>query len=148
LTPPRRFAILTRADREPSPAIAAHLKAQLHRMPPRGHRNPWWLPPETITMSLDQPSLMVPRIARRIRVITLPPGVMPLNHNLSLVRSTGAYDLDALRRILLSPASHRFAMQHCARLEDNFISLTTTKLRRLPIPAGAPGDPRPGCHGQ
>jgi len=42
--------------------------------------------PETITLSLDKPMLMIPRIAKRLRAIPIPAGVLPINHNLTVVQ--------------------------------------------------------------
>ncbi|HKU51685.1 MAG TPA: hypothetical protein VJQ25_04405, partial [Nitrospira sp.] len=80
-------------------------------MPKRGQDRPYWVPPEPINLPLDKPSLLVPRIARRIRAIPIPPGVLPINHNLSVVSTTDR-SLDDLKTLLTSEASHAWRRRH------------------------------------
>lgn len=132
LLTPRRYAIRTSPDIEPPPAVMAHLRANLHRMAARGRQKVEWLPPERWhKMALDQPSLLVPRIARTLRPIRLPAGVLPINHNLNIVAG-GKYSLEEIEAILCSAEANEWVKSHAAPLESGFYSLTTTLLRTLP----------------
>jgi hypothetical protein len=131
--PPRRVAIRTVRDLEPAGALRAHLRANASRMPKREVTRPYWLPPETITLPLDRPMLMIPRIARKLRAIPLPAGTLPINHNLSVVCSTRGVSLDRLAQLITSPKSQAWLARHAPRLENGYFSITTTLLRRLPV---------------
>lgn len=132
LKTPTRFAIRTQRETPPTGMLAEHLMAQRSRMPKRGQSRPFWMPPETINLPLDRPTLLIPRIARRLRAIPLPAGILPLNHNLSVV-STSDYSLEDLREMLLSEKSQEWIRCNAPRLESGFYSITTRLLRRLPI---------------
>ncbi len=71
---PNRYAIRTERGREPEGAVREHLAREIARMPQRGRGKTWWMPPETITLPLDRPALMIPRIGRRLRTIRCRPG--------------------------------------------------------------------------
>ena len=132
---PKRFAIRTVPGATPAHAIMEHLRINLHRMAARGRkRKEIWLPPETWhRVPLDRPALLVPRIARSLRPVRLPPGVLPINHNLHIVAAGGA-SLEAIETYLSSDKAGQWVRTHAAPLESGFYSLTTTLLRRLPIP--------------
>lgn len=136
LSVPRRFALRTRADREPEGRIKDHLLGRRAFLPKRALKAKWWQPPETINYSLERPYLLVPRIARRLRVIDVPAGTVALNHNLALVTDEGCgRSMAEIRALLLSPESQAWIVRNAPRLEDGFYSITTKLLRRLPIPA-------------
>lgn len=130
---PTRWAIRTIRNVEPSGSVAAHLKAWRSKMPSRCKDKDYWLPPETITLSLDRPALLIPRISKTLRFAEIPPGVLPINHNISVVGTGEGYSLEDLKRILLSASSQDWIQRHAARLEGGYLSITTTLLRRLPI---------------
>jgi hypothetical protein len=132
LKKPTRYAIQTSRDQHPVEAVLRHLRNHRERMPQRGRRNPYWMPPETITIDISKPSLMIPRIARRIRVIPLPSGILPLNHNHSIV-STNGMAMPELRDLLLSERSERWIQSNAPRLESGYYSITTRLLRRMPL---------------
>ena len=132
LTTPTRFMIKTSPTVEPLTKVRQHLQNQISRMPPRGRRPSYWLPPELPKLPLDQPSLLIPRIARTLRVIDLPAGVLPINHNLSIV-SAGRIPLPEIKKILLSDKSQEWIKAKSPRLENGYLSITTQRLRRLPI---------------
>lgn len=133
LAPPSRVAIRTVREQAPTGAIAAHLIEARRLMPARGLRGQWWLPPEKLHPPSPEPSLMVPRIAQRIRVIELPAGIGAINHNLTIFRrQDGGPSLAEIRRVLESPAADRWLRQHAPRLENGYLSITTSLLRRLP----------------
>ncbi|MEN8719088.1 MAG: N-6 DNA methylase [Oceanococcaceae bacterium] len=139
LAPPSRMAIRTQRAVEPQGPVSAHLLATRDRMPPRGLRGPYWVPPESLPAALDEPSLMVPRIAQRIRVIDLPAGVSAINHNITVIRHTaGGPSLDEIRAVLLSAESHAWLLRHAPRLENGYLSITTSLLRRLPFTGTIP----------
>ncbi|MGE3342265.1 MAG: SAM-dependent methyltransferase [Vicinamibacterales bacterium] len=134
LRTPTRSAILTRPGERPPPAVLAHLEREMPRMCARGRRqNPHWLPPEPFHgMDLTQPSLLVPRIARTLRPVRVPPGILPVNHNLSVV-SAGAMDLNEIADILSSERAQDWTRVTSAPLENGYRSITTRLLRQLPI---------------
>jgi hypothetical protein len=134
LQAPKRYAIRTRPDIAPPPAIQRHLDANMHRMAKRGLQGKPWLPPERFhNMDLSRPSLLVPRIARAPVAILLPAGVLPINHNLSIVSADEA-QLDRIRRYLATESAAQWVNAHAAPLEGGYFSLTTSILRKLPIP--------------
>lgn len=130
LREPRRVALVTRRDQEPTGPVKAHLLANRDKMSAKAPV--WWVPPESITLKLDRPSLLIPRIARRIRVVRLPAGVLPINHNLQIVQG-GAVELDELEAILKSAECHAWIERNAPRLEGGFYSITTGLLRRMPV---------------
>jgi len=132
LKAPYRFAIITVADNKPSDLLDQHLRQNLTRMPRRGRRPSYWLPPEKPKLHLNQPSLLIPRIARHLRVIDLPPGIMPINHNLSIV-SSGTMPLSEIKKILLSEKSQTWIKANSPKLENDYLSITVKRLRRMPI---------------
>lgn len=131
---PRRRAILTRPDERPHPDVMAHLDCEMPRMCARGRRrSPAWLPPESFhDLDLSCESLLVPRIARALRPVRVPAGVLPVNHNLSIVRS-GSLTLDDIGAVLARPEATEWVRHHAAPLENGYRSLTTRLLRSLPV---------------
>ncbi|WP_321967209.1 Eco57I restriction-modification methylase domain-containing protein [Burkholderia cepacia] len=133
LATPKRYAIRTLPTTQPCEAILAHLTRTMNRMAARGRQGKFWMPPESFhAMDLSQESLLVPRIAKSAVSIRVPPGVLPINHNLSIV----AADPDTLTRIeaaLSSPLATQWVQDYAPRLEGGYFSLTTTLLRKLPI---------------
>src|SRR3546814_15458585 len=71
------------------------LDQNLHAMSQRGKRIPRWLPPETFTgkLPLAVDAVLIPRIAKRLRPVLLPAGLMPINHNLVVVSGLPAATL-------------------------------------------------------
>lgn len=100
-------------------------------MAPRGRRTPEWLPPTTFAhkLPLARPGLLIPRIARRLRPIPLPAGVMPVNSNLVIADCD---DPEALAAWLVEPAQQEWIARNAPPLEGGYLSITTTLLRRLP----------------
>lgn len=135
LRKPTRFAILTAPGVKPAPSVLEHLARQLPRMAARGRqRKESWIPPETFhRLDLSQPSLLVPRIAKTLKPVRVPAGVLPVNHNLSIVRS-GSMSLDDIEAALSSPSSAEWVQRFAAPLEGGYLSITTRLLRQLPIP--------------
>ena len=105
----------------------------MHRMAKRGLRKIPWMPPESWhRRSLSEPILLVPRIARTLRPVRVPQGVLPINHNLSIV-AADSKTLDDIEEMLSSKDANEWMQAHAARLESEFFSLTTTLLRQLPV---------------
>jgi len=130
---PSRFAIRTRPEEKPCQEVMDHLAKHGARMAPRGRRKTPWLPPESFhAMDITQPSLLVPRIAKTPRAVRVPPGVVPMNHNLSIVTSTPEM-LDKLELALNSELAAQWVQEHAAPLEGGYFSLTTRLLRQLPV---------------
>lgn len=133
LTPPRRRAIVTRPEETPAPEVLAHLDRELPRMCARGRAAIRWMPPEPFhRLDLSQPSLLVPRIAKTLKPVRVPAGVLPVNHNLSIVRAA-SMTLDDLEELLNSRAANAWVERRAARLENGYHSLTTRLLRTMPV---------------
>lgn len=128
----RRWAILT-DDAEPPMAVMEHLDANLHRMPPRGRRRVRWLPPERFDgrLPLTEEAILVPRIAKTLRAIRLPPGHLPTNHSLVVASGLPAA---AIKDILDDPRVRAQADAYALRLESGHRSYTATVLRRIIVP--------------
>ena len=127
-----RWAIATDTEM-PEDAVLRHLDKNLHAMSQRGKRTPRWLPPETFSGKLPLPvdAVLIPRIAKRLRPVLLPAGMMPINHNLVVVSGLPA---DQLIKMLNHPAVQKQAEAQSLRLENGYRSFTATLLRRLIIP--------------
>jgi hypothetical protein len=133
LRPARRFAIRTDPGIEPPASVLAHLTAQMHRMAARGVRACTWLPPESFhRFDLTRPSLLIPRIAKAPKAVRVPPGVLPINHNLSVVCAEPGV-LEQVERSLQSPEATQWVKDFAPRLENGYFSLTTSMLRRMPL---------------
>ncbi len=91
------------------------------------------MPPEPFhRFDLSQPSLLVPRIAKTLKPVRVPAGILPVNHNLSIVRA-GSMTLDDIEVLLNSTAANEWIEHRAARLENGYRSLTTRLLRALPV---------------
>lgn len=130
---PTRFAIRTTRDAEPAGAVRDHLLSSRERMPKRGRLGRWWMPPEAITLPLDRPAILVPRIGRRIRAVRLPAGVLPVNHNLYVVAGQDGRSLDEIEGILLSEATQAWVARNAPRLEDGYLDIRAGLIRRIPV---------------
>lgn len=130
---PTRFAILTRPDERPCDAVMEHLARTVGKMAPRGRQGKAWMPPESFhRLDLTRESLLVPRIANSPKAIRVPAGVLPINHNLSIVTSSPER-LVQVEAALASDLAAQWVREHAAPLENGYFSLTTTLLRKLPI---------------
>jgi hypothetical protein len=132
---PTKFAIATDPDKCPEEAVAAHLRQNMWRMPDRGIRNDgrFWIPPEKLLSKyLDQTRLVIPRIARELKTVVVPAGVLPINHNLS-VCTLGNNDLTTVREMITCARSQEWFQKTSDRLENGYFSVKTRTLRRLPI---------------
>src|SRR3546814_1052908 len=92
-------------------------------MSQRGKRIPRWLPPETFTgkLPLAVDAVLIPRIAKRLRPVLLPAGMMPINHNLVVVSGLPAA---TLIKMLNHPDVQRQAEVQSLRLENGYRSFT------------------------
>ncbi len=129
-----RFALRLDPDREPTGAVREHLLANYHLMPRTWKRREFWRTPEPIRMPLDEPALLIPRIAKRLRVLRLKPGILPLNHQLTVVSASPTHSLDKIERALLSDISQQWVFENAPHLENGYLQLNTSLLRRLPVP--------------
>src|SRR3546814_12140693 len=95
------------------------LDQNLHAMSQRGKRIPRWLPPETFTgkLPLAVDAVLIPRIAKRLRPVLLPAGMMPINHNLVVVSGLPAA---TLIKMLNHPDVQRQAEVQSLRLENGY----------------------------
>lgn len=134
LKPTRRWAFVTHPHSPPHASVIEHLAANMHRMPPRGRRACPWLPPETFAhrLPLAVPSLVIPRIARRLRAIPLPAGALPVGHNLCIASGERP---EVLAGWLNHPEVQEQALEAAPRLENGYASFTCRMLRDLRIPA-------------
>lgn len=132
MSAPKRFAILTRPGQEPDSEVRSHLLRTMGMMCERGRRSDW-LPPERFdAMDLGSERLVVPRISKTLKPIRVPAGVLPINHNLSIV-CKGSMGLDELEQHLQSSEAQRWMERRAARLENGYFSITTRLLRKLPV---------------
>jgi hypothetical protein len=90
------------------------------------------LPPEKVFDDLSRPALLIPRIARKVRAIRLPPGILPINHNLYVVQARPDISLEQIEAILLSDSTHDWLMRNAPRLENGYYDLRSTLIRRIP----------------
>lgn len=133
LLPTRRFAIITGAE-EPTGPVADHLRRVFPLMPGRCRaRGIYWRPYEPMNLALTGPRLLVPRIAKRIRVIDIPDGIAPIDHNISVVALNGA-DIETIRSVLLSQEANEWIRNNARRIENGYLDISCTLLRRLPVP--------------
>lgn len=132
---PSRRALRTYKDRKPTGAVLQHLVDNHPRMAARGRIGKhFWMPPESFErFDLSVAHLVVPRIARELQVVRVPPGVLPINHNLTVVSVSGSEDLDALEARLKDPRARRWIRERAPALENGYLSITTTLLRQLPV---------------
>lgn len=130
---PKRYAIRTCPTTQPCEVILAHLTRTMNRMAARGRQGKFWMPPESFhRMDLSRESLLVPRIAKSAVSVRVPSGVLPINHNLSIV-AADPNTLTRVERALASPLATQWIQDYAPRLEGGYLSLTTTLLRKLPI---------------
>lgn len=133
LQTPQRYAIRTCPDAEPSAAIMTHLTANMHRMARRGRRKQSWMPPESWhNLVLDRPCLFIPRIARSLRPVRVPAGVLPMNHNL-IIKAADDVALAKIEHYLMTEDANEWMRAHAAPLENGFYALTAPLLRKLPV---------------
>lgn len=85
-------------------------------------------------MDLSCETLLVPRIATSPKAVRVPPGILPINHNLSIVCGEPGV-LDRVEAALRSPLAAQWVRDYAPRLEGGYFSLTTTLLRKMPIDA-------------
>jgi len=128
----RRWAIVTGTSR-PDARILAHLASTLDRMPTRGRRRTPWLPPETFSgrLPLAADAVLIPRIAKRLRLVRLPAGHLPIDHQLIVI---SPYVPDRLIEILEDPGVQEQAEVLAAHIDGGYREYTATLLRQLVIP--------------
>jgi tRNA1(Val) A37 N6-methylase TrmN6 len=132
---PTRFALRVHPSVSPPPEIREHLARERHRLPPRARRSTPWMPPESWhRLDLSQESLLVPRIARGLKPIRVPAGVLPIHHNISIV-AAGRASLDEIERMLNSPEADTWIRARAPMLEGGYVSICTSLLRQLPWPS-------------
>ena len=132
LRAPQRFALRTSRGVTPDDRVRAHLERTTPSLAPRARREPCWLPPESWgPLPLAQDALLIPRIARRLRAVRLPAGVLGINHNMTVVSS--AIPLAQLTAMLTTDEVQAWIAARAPRLEGGFYSLTTTLLRQIPV---------------
>lgn len=133
IRPPRKWALVTHRSAEPPAVIRDHLERNIGRMPPRGRRDPWWLPPEPFAgrLPLDHDAVLVPRIATHLKAVRLPAGRLPVNHQLVVM---SGLPVPVLIAMLRDPAVQAQADARSRRIDNGYHDYTTTILRPLVIP--------------
>jgi hypothetical protein len=133
---PRRSAVVADADQPPDARLRSHLNVTADRLPSKCRsRRAWWRPPENPDgIDISQEAILIPRIIKIMRPIRLSAGILPINHGLHVVAQTERCDLDTIRAILTHPDSQSWIECHAPPLEDGWLDLRTTMLRKLPIP--------------
>lgn len=134
MMPPTRYALRTFRDVEPHETVLRHLDANLHKMSQRARQQKVrWMPPEPFDgFDLSKERLLIPRIAKSLRPVRIPAGVLPINHNISVV-SAGQYSLDEIEAVLCSKQADTWVKALAPRLENGYFSITTRFLRSLPL---------------
>jgi len=130
---PTRFALLTDPAEEPTGVVRDHLLAALPTMPKKVREGRWWCPPEPVNRDLGRPALLIPRIAKGIRAVLVEGGVLPVNHNITVVTDERGTGLERLRDALTSDAAQEWVVRHAPRLEDGYHDIRTTLVRRIPL---------------
>jgi hypothetical protein len=133
LRDPQRFAIRTTRDHEPEGVLREHLRREIGRMPKRGQGKLWWMPPETITLPLDRPALMIPRIGKTLRAIELPSGVLPINHNLYVIQTQDGWPLERVKAAVESDRTQAWLRDNAPPLENGYYDCRAGVIRRIPI---------------
>ena len=128
---PNTSAVIVTQKELPSEEVMRHLEKELPRMAPRGIRTPKWLPPTSFAhkLPLKSPGLLIPRIAKRLRPILLPAGIMPVNSNIVIA---DCEDPVLLAEWLNEPEQQQWIARNAPPLEGGYLSITTKLLRRLP----------------
>lgn len=133
LQTPRRRAIVSSPEVVPSSEVLAHLNRELPRMCARGRSAIQWMPPESFhRFDLSMPSLLVPRITKTLRPVLIPAGILPVNHNISIVRA-GSHSLEEILAALSHADAREWISHRAARLENGYCSITTRLLRSMPV---------------
>ena len=132
ILPTTRWAILT-GDAEPPAAVLEHLAGAIKAMPKRGVRPVLWHPPERFDkhLPLSQEAILIPRIAKHLRPISIPAGHLPINHSLVIASGLPAAQIKAM---LEHPLVQSQADILAPRVESGYRSYTATLLRQLIIP--------------
>lgn len=132
---PRRLALRTTRGDAPHPKVLRHLDRERHRLPKRAlqaQASCRWLPPESWgPLPHGREALLVPRIARELVTYRLPAGVLPINHNLTVV--SPEVPIGELERAMRAPHAQAWIAAHAPRLESGYLSITTNLLRKLPV---------------
>ena len=133
LSAPTRVAIRTSKIQRPPAVVEDFLRDRMHMMCPRGRMRPEWVPPERFDgTDLSKERLVVPRIAKTLKPIKVPPGVLPINHNI-VIAATDGTTLSDIEAMLTDPRAQRWIERRARPLEGGYLSLTTKLLRKLPV---------------
>lgn len=141
MQPPTRVAIRTRRGERPCEAVCAHLAATVDRLPARARQvKEFWLPAEGWgPLPYPHEAVLIPRIAKRVRAIRLPAGVLPINHNLTVVSKPAfGLSIDELIAALDAPETQQWIEAYAPRLDNGYFDLRTNFLRRIPVRLPAP----------
>lgn len=130
--PTTRWAIVT-GDKPPHPSVIKHLNGSMDKMPARGIRSVPWHPPERFDkhLPLKTNAILIPRIAKKLRAITIPGGHLPINHSLVVASGLPA---TTIREMLEHHLVQQQADILAPRIEGGYRSYTATLLRQLIIP--------------
>lgn len=135
ITPATMLALRTSKAAIPSRTVLHHLRKAIVNMPKSKVRKTWWLPPERLPPSPETNSIVIPRIAPRLRAVSIASGVIPINHNFSVLSACpGRIGNDRLIEILRHPVVQQTVAFRAPRLENGYLDLRTGFLKQLPIP--------------
>lgn len=128
-----QWAIRTCPEISPPKIILDHIDANYSRMSKRGRRTPRWVPPEPFAnrYPLEQESILIPRIAKTICPIRLPAGIVPTNHQISVI--THPTDLDRIEQILLSDDAHQWLKANVPAIDNGYYNIRTGLIKTLPV---------------
>ncbi len=133
LSQPTRYAILTHPDVAPCPTVAGHIERQKAKTGMRARPGKAWMPKESFhKLDHTQPSLMVLCIAKTPKGIRVPAGVLPFDHNMSVV-CKDVETLEKVEKALASDLAAQWLSEHAARLERGYFAITAPLLRKMPI---------------
>lgn len=132
---PTRVVLRAARGARPHRMVLEHVRRNRWRLPERARRSqatcPWAQPEPWGPLPYKQEALLVPRIARELTTVRLPKGVLPINHNLTVVSSE--LPLARLEAMLRATEAKAWIAAHAARLESGYLSVTTNLLRKLPV---------------
>lgn len=133
LRAPTHFVLVTDRKEQPTGIVRDHIMSQFDNLPKRCRDGRWWHPPEAITIQLDRPALVIPRIGKRLTPIRVPAGVLPCDHSIYLAVDKDGLGLDRIEEILLSDETHDYVCSTAPRLEDGYFDIRSTLIRSVPI---------------
>lgn len=133
LRPVNRWAVRTYPGQPPAGAVRFHLERNHQKMSVRGRQAGPWSPPESFhAWDLSRPMLVVPRILSKVEPVWVPPGRLPISHQLA-IQCDSADELELVGVALRQPKATEWLREHAPRLENGYHQLSAPLLRRMPL---------------